>query len=124
MTWLSKRIVLTAAAAILAGCATSMTPREFNASLPKATSARYFDRIGAVKAVSNGECRSLVDGRKYTAPIGLTVAEDLKNAARGIDEWVQADGGNAYSVVNFEWISVGDEGTTQLIVYFDTLYCG
>ena len=101
-----------------------MTPREFNASLPEATSARYFDRIGAAKAVSNGECRSLVGDRKYTAPIGFTVAEDLKNAARGIDEWVQADGGNAYSVVNFEWISVGDEGTTQLIVYFDTLFCG
>ena len=39
----------------------------------------------------------------------------FRNGALGIDEWVKADGGNAYSLVNFEWISVGDKDKTQLI---------
>jgi hypothetical protein len=34
----------------------------------------------------------LVRGRNYTVPMGLTVKNDLKNGARGIDEWVKIDG--------------------------------
>lgn len=124
MKLFSNRTALACAALFVAGCATSMTPRQFNENLPKATSARFYDRISATNAIADGQCKLLVGGRKYTAPIGLTVSDDLKNAALGIDEWVNEDGGNAYAVANFEWISVGNEGATQLIIYFDTMRCG
>jgi hypothetical protein len=101
-----------------------MTPSQFNEKLPKATSSKFYDRTSASSAISAGECRLLVGGRKYTSPIGLTVSDDLRNGALGIDEWVKADGGNAYAVSNFEWISVGDQGATQLILYFNTMRCG
>lgn len=105
------------------GCATSMTPSQFNENLPKATSSKFYGQASVGGAISSGQCRLLVANRKYTAPIGLTLSGDLKNGARGIDEWVKADGGNAYSVLNYEWISIGTEGATQLIVHFDTLQC-
>ncbi|WP_156404599.1 hypothetical protein [Curvibacter sp. PAE-UM] len=123
MQWLSSRIVFSCAVVFTAGCATSMTPNQFNESLPKTTSSKFYDRIPAAEAISKGQCRLLVSNRKYTAPIGFTVTGDLENGAQGIDEWVKSDGGNAYSVANFEWISVGDKGTTQLILLFDTLQC-
>lgn len=106
-----------------AGCATSMTPSQFNERLPAATRARFYDMGAATNAIAAGECSLLVAGRKYTCPIGLTVSVDLKGGARGVDEWVTADGGNAYAVGNFEWVTVGDSGATQLTIYFDTLRC-
>lgn len=69
------------------------------------------------------KCKLLVEGRKYIAPIGFTIGNDMQHAAKGIDEWVKADGGNSYILNNYEWISVGNDGATQLIVYFDTLLC-
>jgi len=123
MNWLSSGVVLSGAVLLVASCASSMTPSQFNERLPKATSSMFYGRISAAEAISTGQCRLLVGGRKYTSPIGLTVSGDLENGALGIDEWVKADGGNAYSVANFEWISVGDRGATQLIVHFDTLQC-
>lgn len=123
LSWLSIGFVLSGIALLVAGCATSMTPSQFNDRLPKETASKFHDRIEASRAISTGQCRLLVGGRKYASPMGLTVSGDLKNGALGIDEWVKADGGNAYSVSNFEWISVGDEGGAQLTVYFDTLRC-
>ena len=123
MKWSPFGMVLACAVLLVAGCVTAMTPSQFNERLPKATSATFFDRISAMGAISTGQCRLLVDGRKYASPMGLTVSEDLKNGALGIDEWVKADGGNAYSVSNFEWIAVGDLGATQLVIHFDTLRC-
>jgi len=116
--------LLPGAVLLVAGCATSMTPSEFNESLPKLTTTKFLDRIAATEAISNGQCRLLVGGRKYTSPRGIFASGDLKNGALGIDEWVKADGGNAYSVSNFEWKAVGDEGATQLAIYFDTLRFG
>jgi hypothetical protein len=108
---------------LIVGCATSMTPSEFNNRFPKATTAKYFDRTVASGAIESGKCRLLVSGRKYTSPIGLTVVGDVENGAEGVDQWVEADQGNAYRIINFEWISVGDRGVTQLIIYFDTMLC-
>ena len=108
------------------GCASlapSLTPSQFNNKLPNETKADFYDSLTGNKAVSNGNCKLLVKGRKYVAPIGFTVNNDLKNGAKGIDEWVQADGGNAYILNSFEWVSVDDNGSTQLIIYFDTLLC-
>lgn len=107
----------------IVSCATSMTPSRFLEEFPSSTSTISYDRPSADEAISSGKCDSLVGGRKYTSPIGLTVYGDLQNGASGVDEWVQADRGNSYVVNNFEWVSVGDQGTTQLIIYFDTMLC-
>lgn len=108
---------------VIISCATSMTPSQFLEKFPKSTNSGFYDRQSASEAISNGKCKLLVDGRKYTSPIGLTVDDDLQNGAVGVDEWVRADGGNAYILDSFEWISVGDRGATQLLIYFDTMLC-
>jgi hypothetical protein len=102
-----------------------MTPSQFNEKFPKATVSKFYTKTSASAAIASGECKLLVRDRKYTSPIGFTVDGDVKNGALGVDEWVRADGGNAYSMGNFEWITVnvGEQGATQLIVYFDTMSC-
>ena len=116
-------IVVFVSVFVISSCATSMTPSQFLEKFPNSTNSDFYDRQSASEAISNGKCKLLVDGRKYTSPIGLTVDDDLQNGAVGVDEWVRADGGNAYILNNFEWISVGDQGTTQLLIYFDTMLC-
>ena len=100
-----------------------MSPTTFINEFPKATHNKYIAKSESKIVIANGSCKTLVENRKYVAPIGLTVHGDVSNAANGVDEWVTADKGNAYIVNNFEWISVGNEGNTQLIIYFNTLYC-
>ena len=65
----------------------------------------------------------LVKGRNYVAPIGFSVKDDLKYGAQGIDEWVKLDGGNAYILTNYKWVTVDQNGATQLHMEFDTLKC-
>jgi hypothetical protein len=110
-------------AGLIVGCASSMTPNEFNEKFPKATMSQYFDHSTARDAIAFGKCKLLVAGRKYTSPIGFTVVGDVDNGAEGVDQWVKVDNGNAYTINNFEWISVGNKGVTQLIIYFDTMLC-
>lgn len=117
-------MLLSAATLVVAGCATSMTPKQFLAEFPSATRSRFFDRSAADAAIASGNCKLLVGGRKYVSPIGFTVDGDMEYGAEGVDQWVQADKGNAHALNSFEWISVGDQGATQLIVYFDTMLCG
>jgi hypothetical protein len=100
-----------------------MTPSEFRETLPMATKSRFYDRARANEAVRDGSCKLHVAGRKYTAPIGFTLSDDVRYGALGVDEWVGIDNGNAYALNGFEWISVGDKGATQLLVYFDTMLC-
>jgi hypothetical protein len=119
----SLGIILFVSVFVNISCATSMTPSQFLAKFPNATNSDLHDRQSASEAISNGKCKLIVEGHKYTSPIGLTVNDDLQNGAAGVDEWVRADGGNAYILNNFEWISVGDQGITQLIIYFDTMLC-
>jgi hypothetical protein len=64
-----------------------------------------------------------MESRTYVAPMGLSAKNDLKHAARGIDEWVQLDGGNAYVLKNYQWVTVDFLGSTQLHVEFDTMLC-
>ena len=108
---------------LLVGCATSMTPNQFNDRFPKETASKYYDRASANDAINSGKCKLLVSGRKYTSPIGFTVTGDVENGAEGVDQWVKVDNGNAYAINNFEWISIGNQGKTQLIIYFDTMLC-
>ena len=106
---------------IIISCATSMTPIEVNNTLPELTESEFISQIQAEMDVKESICKYLVMGRKYTAPIGFTVKNDLQNGAKGIDEWVKLDGGNAYVLTSYKWINVGDDGATQLYVEFDTL---
>ena len=114
--------LLIASLVFVTGCAMSMTPKEFMEKFPQVTKAKFYSLTDARDAEMQGTCRILVKDRSYTAPLGLTVNGDLENGARGVDEWIYLDGGNAFILKDFEWIHV-PEGT-QLIVYFDTMICG
>jgi hypothetical protein len=117
-----KYIALNIVAIVLVGCATSMTPAQFMEKFPNATKSVFYDQASANKALANKTCKLLVTKRSYAAPLGITVSDDIRNAAKGVDEWVRVDGGNAYILNNFEWMPVGTEAY-QLIVYFDTMLC-
>lgn len=106
-----------------ASCATSMSPAQVYDTLPSLTKSEFYSQPEAEEAVKSNKCEYLVNGRSYSAPMGLTVKADLKYGARGIDEWVELDGGNAYSLTRYIWETVDDFGSTQLKLEFDTLVC-
>lgn len=108
---------------ILNSCATSMTPMKLNSALPDFTESKLISQAEAEQAIKSNKCRYLVKERNYTAPIGLTTKNDLKNAAKGIDEWVNLDGGNSYVLKNYKWVTIDHNGSTQLHVEFDTMLC-
>lgn len=107
----------------LNSCATSMSPMKVNSTLPALTKSKFISQVEAEEAIKTKRCRYLVKGREYTAPIGLTTRNDLKNGAKGIDEWVELDGGNSYVLRNYKWVTVDHNGSTQLYVEFDTMIC-
>ncbi len=109
--------------AILTSCATSMTPIKVNNTLPTLTQSKFMSQAEAENAIKNGKCKYITKGRSYTAPIGFSTKSDLKNGAKGIDEWVQLDGGNSYILRNYKWETVDQNGSTQLMVEFDTMQC-
>lgn len=90
----------------LMSCATSMTPVQVNTSLPTLTKSLYVTQAQAEDMVKEGKCKYLVRDRNYVAPLGLSVMADLKYGARGIDEWVALDGGNAYVLRNYKWVTI------------------
>jgi len=103
---------------------TAMSPSEVHNTLPKYSKSTLLTEA----QVKNMDCSCLIKDRNYVAPIGLTVKDDLKNGAKGIDEWVLLDGGNSYVLRNFQWKTVGyntQDGTsaTQLYLDFDTYSC-
>lgn len=104
-------------------CATSMSPANVYNTLPTLTSSKLISQKDAQEAVRNNECYYLVRGRNYVAPVGLTLKSDLRNGAQGIDEWVQIDGGNAYVLKNYQWITIDHDGTSELYLEFDTMLC-
>ena len=118
-----KLIVVIMTLAILTSCATSMTPMQVNNTLPTLTKSKFISQAQAEEAVKSNGCKYLVKGRNYTAPIGLTTKDDLRNGAKGIDEWVKLDGGNAYVLNNYKWVTVDHNGSTQLHIEFDTMLC-
>ena len=65
----------------------------------------------------------MVKGRNYVAPIGFLPKDDLRNGAKGIDEWVKLDGGNSYVLTNYKWVAVDNNGSSQLHIDFDTMLC-
>ncbi|MCX2681064.1 hypothetical protein OOZ15_14015 [Galbibacter sp. EGI 63066] len=107
----------------LTSCATSMSPVQVNNTLPTLTKSKFISQAQAEELVKTNKCKYLTKGRNYVAPIGFTVKDDLKNGAKGIDEWVELDGGNAYVLTSYKWITVNDDGATQLHIDFDTMLC-
>lgn len=103
---------------------TSMSPSEVHSTLPFYTKSTFLTE----EQVQKMNCRCLTRNRSYTAPVGFTVKNDLKNGAYGIDEWVLLDGGNSYVLKNFHWMTIGYDmqnsiSATQLFVEFDTYIC-
>jgi hypothetical protein len=107
----------------LASCATSMSPLEINNTLPNLTKSKFISQQQAEDLTKTDKCKYLVKNRTYVAPIGSSTKNDLKMGAKGIDEWVKLDGGNAYVLKNYKWVNVGDKGSTQLHLEFDTMLC-
>lgn len=108
---------------LLTSCATSMSPVKVNNTLPTLTKSKFISQAEAEEAIKSNKCKYITKGRNYTAPIGLTTKNDLKNGAKGIDEWVTLDGGNAYVLRSYKWVTVDHNGSTQLHVEFDTVLC-
>ncbi|WP_291135168.1 hypothetical protein [Flavobacterium sp. UBA7663] len=108
---------------LFTSCASSMSPIEVNNTLPSLTKSKFISTAQAEENIQKNTCKYLVKNRNYVAAIGMSTKQDLSNAARGIDEWVKLDGGNAYVLKNFKWVTVDDNGSTQLHVDFDTMLC-
>ncbi len=100
-----------------------MSPVKVDSTLPTLTKSKFISQSQAEEAMKANECKYLVKGRNYVAPIGISVKNDLKNGAKGIDEWVTLDGGNAYVLVSYKWVTVDHYGSTQLHIDFDTMLC-
>jgi hypothetical protein len=103
---------------------TSMTPTELYTTLPTMTKSKFLKE----DEIQIFDCTCLKKNRNYTAPMGLTVKNDLRYGAKGIDEWVSLDKGNAYVVKNYKWMTVGYDSknastATQLYIEFDTYNC-
>jgi len=96
-----------------------MPAGQFYAEFPAATQSLYLTGADARVAIMDGSCIEL-DEHGYTVPIGLTVYDELRSGAKGVDTIVANDGGNAYRISSYAWVPAG-EGATQLQVDFDTL---
>jgi hypothetical protein len=107
----------------LTSCATSMSPVMVNNTLPTLTKSKFVSPKEAEEAIRTNKCKFITKGRSYTAPVGLTTKNDLKNGAKGIDEWVELDGGNSYVLRSYKWVTVDHNGSTQLHIEFDTMLC-
>jgi len=108
---------------LFTSCVTSMTPIAVNNTLPTLTKSKFISKAQAEEYIKTNRCKYLTKGREYTAPMGFTVKNDLINGAKGIDEWVKLDGGNAYVLISYEWVTVDHLGSTQLHIEFDTMLC-
>ncbi|HNT48927.1 MAG TPA: hypothetical protein PKK16_09110 [Bacteroidales bacterium] len=112
-----KRYLIFALVLFLSSCATfstSMTPSQVNDTLPTLTKSKFISQVQAEEVIKENSCKYLVKGRVYTAPLGLTVKQDLTYGAKGIDEWVELDGGNAYVLTNYEWVTVDHNGSMNI----------
>ena len=104
-------------------CQNSYTPAKMHKELLAFTKSNLVLQSEISSLVSMEKCKYLIKGRNYAAPVGFTAKKDVKNAAKGIDEWVELDKGNTYTLTNYKWVTLDNFSTTQLNVDFDTLEC-
>ena len=110
---------------ISVACNPALTPAEVNGTLPTLVYSKYFTKPQADEAVNSQRCKYLVTERKYIVPPAISPYQELANGAQGIEEWINVDGGNAFALVNYNWVTIpgGDNNTTQLHLTFDTMIC-
>ena len=108
---------------LITACATSMSPVQVNNALPNYTKAKLISQLDIESAIKTGKCKYLVKDREYVAPIAITVQGDLRKGAKGIDDWVILDGGNAYVLKSYKWVKTDSSGSRQLHLIFDTILC-
>lgn len=118
-----KPFIIVIVSAFLLSCGAALSPTEVNSTLPTLTKSTILSQAQADEAVQSNACNYLVKDRTYVAEVMMSPKGDLKNAAKGIDEWVKLDGGNTYVLKNYYWEVTDHNGTTQLTVEFDTLLC-
>lgn len=104
-------------------CQSSYRPAKMYKVLPELTKSKSVLQSEIASLISTEKCKYITKNRSYAAPVGLTAKKDLKNAAQGIDEWVELDKGNSYILTDYKWIPIDNFGSTQLNVDFDTLSC-
>ena len=107
---------------LITSCST-MSPTQVNNRLPNLTHSIYLTKTEADELVRLNKCKYLTRHRTFVTPMGLTAKGDLRNGAKGIDEWVAIDGGNAYTLISYKWVRVNSDGSTELHLEFDTLLC-
>ena len=101
----------------------SMPAGQFYAEFPAATQSLYLTGADARVAIMDGSCIEL-DEHRYTVPIGLTVYDEVRSGAKGVDTIVANDGGNAYRISSYAWVpSPVAVGAAQLQLDFHTLLC-
>lgn len=101
----------------------SYTPLKMNNTLKTFTKSKLLLQSEVQEFISSNKCTILTKGRSYAAPVGLTAKKDIKNGAKGIDEWVQMDKGNAFVLNTYKWVLSDNYGSKQLYLDFDTLIC-
>ena len=120
---MKKLILVLIFQSLLMSCTTSMSPVQFSSTFPTLTNSFYYNQNQANEAIKNDKCKIIVSDRNYTAPMGLSVKGDMKYAAKGVDDWVKIDGGNAFILNNYKWVTLDINGATQLEIDFDTMKC-
>lgn len=104
-------------------CQIAITPKIVNQTLPTLTKSKLITPTDINEYLDSNKCKYITKDRNYVTPAGLTSKSDLKIGAKGIDEWVELDKGNAYVLTNYKWVTVDNSGLTQLYLDFDTVIC-
>lgn len=109
--------------ALFVSCATSKSPSQFYSLFPTLTKSTFLSKADIESQVGQKQCKLITENRQYSAPVAGSVKGDMKKGARGVDELVQLDGGNAYLIKSFNWKNFDSWGSTQLHLEFDTYNC-
>ena len=120
---MKKLLLVLTIQSLLMSCTTSMSPVQFSNTFPALTNSFYYNQNQANEAIINDKCKIIVSDRSYNALMGLSVKSDMKDAAKGVDDWVKIDGGNAFILNNYKWVTLDINRATQLEIDFDTMKC-
>jgi len=94
-----------------------------NSTLSELNESKFISQVEAEEAIISNRSKYLVKGWSYTALMGLTTKNDLKNAAKELDECVELDSGNSHLLRYYKWVTVDHNRSTQLHVEFDSMLC-
>jgi hypothetical protein len=104
-------------------------PIQFIETFNKLTKSELYSKTNTESAIQSNKCK-IIEFREYYSGAKLNGYGDMKSAAIGVDDWVNLDGGNSFSLVSYRWIQAGVslyEGTggtaTELKIEFYTMSC-